>query len=276
MVDICHKFVSERNLSFGTNIDPKKSKTKCLVFSKKRVKLDELKPIKLDGHELPWVESIKHLGHILESNNSMKMDTAQKRGVFIGRTNSLLQEFNNIAPSVLLKLVNSTAMSFYGSNLWDLFCKDTERVYTAYNVAVRNILNVDRCTHRFLIEPLSDSLHLKTILASKFVTFHESLMTSSKLPVRFLAHLVADDLRTVHGRNLYGIATLCGMRQPIDFGQLRSRLVKNSVRYRTIPDSEEWRVNMCKELLNVRENDVTVPGFSSDELEELLGYLCSQ
>ena len=48
------------------------------------------------------------------------------------------------------------------------------------------------------------------------------------------------------------------------------------VRYRTIPDSEEWRVNMCKELLNVRENDVTVPGFSSDELEELLGYLCSQ
>ena len=66
------------------------------------------------------------------------------------------------------------------------------------------------------------------------------------------------------------------MRQPIDCGQLRSNLVKNNVRYRTVSDSEEWKVNLWKELLNVRENDVTVPGFSSDELEELIGYLCSQ
>ena len=65
MIDICQDFVSSRNLSFGTNIDPKKSKTKCLVFTKKRVDLDSLKRIKLDGNDLPWVDNIRHLSHTL-------------------------------------------------------------------------------------------------------------------------------------------------------------------------------------------------------------------
>ena len=35
MVNICSKFVSARNLKFGTNADPKRSKTKCIMFSKR-------------------------------------------------------------------------------------------------------------------------------------------------------------------------------------------------------------------------------------------------
>ena len=80
MVDICQKFVSSRNLTFGTNIDPNKSKTKCLVFSKKRLDFSKLKCITLNGNELPWVETVKHLGHTLQYDNSMKLDMAHKRG----------------------------------------------------------------------------------------------------------------------------------------------------------------------------------------------------
>ena len=56
MVNTCHEFVSARNLKFGTNVDPKRSKTKCIMFSK-RAKSQELpKNIMLDGHRLPWVK----------------------------------------------------------------------------------------------------------------------------------------------------------------------------------------------------------------------------
>ena len=82
MVDVCQDFVSSRNLSFGTNVNPAKSKTKCLVFSRKRVELHNLKCIKLNGNDLPWVESVKHLGHTLQSDNSMQMDMALKKEVF--------------------------------------------------------------------------------------------------------------------------------------------------------------------------------------------------
>ena len=55
MVDTCHDFVSARNLKFGTNVNPNKSKTKCVVFSKKSGR--EVQPcnIILNGNQLPWV-----------------------------------------------------------------------------------------------------------------------------------------------------------------------------------------------------------------------------
>ena len=35
MVDTCQRFASKKNLKFGTNVNPTKSKTKCIVFTKK-------------------------------------------------------------------------------------------------------------------------------------------------------------------------------------------------------------------------------------------------
>ena len=198
---------------------------------------------------------------------------AQKKGIFIGKVNSLLQEFGNISPNIILKLLNSSAMTFYGSNLWELFGKSADKLYNSYNVAIRNTLKIDRCTHRFLIEPLSSSHHLKTLLASKFVAFHESLITSTKMPVRFLARLVENDLRTVHGRNLREIADQCYVGPNISL--LRPQLVKKHVKYKLPSNDEKWKVNMCKELLKVRDDEMNIPGFSSEEQAELLKYLCT-
>ena len=94
LVDLCHKFTSEHNLKFGTHSDPAKSKTKCIVFSKKPQDYRRLAPVMLNGQKLPWVKKVNHLGNILEIDNSMKSDMALKRGRFIGKVNQLLQEFH--------------------------------------------------------------------------------------------------------------------------------------------------------------------------------------
>ena len=73
MVDLCSRFVSARNLTFGTNVDSQKSKTKCIMFSKKS------KANFLDGNKLPWVDNVKHLGHTLQSDNKMTMDIVKKK-----------------------------------------------------------------------------------------------------------------------------------------------------------------------------------------------------
>ena len=49
----------------------------------------------------------------------MSKDVMQKRGKFIGKVNSLLQEFHFTEPSILTKLVNIHNTTFYGSGIWN-------------------------------------------------------------------------------------------------------------------------------------------------------------
>ena len=160
MVNICQNFASSKNLKFSTHENPDKSKTKCLIFSKKAKDRENVLPVLLNGDPLPWVGQVKHLGSTLQLDNSMKMDLCQKRGKFIGKMTSLFQEFSYVDPEVLVKIMNIFNTSFYGSNLWDIFSADCEKLFKSWNVAIMMAFNVDRCTHRYLIETISYSIHL--------------------------------------------------------------------------------------------------------------------
>ena len=129
LVDICQEFVSGKNLKFGTDPDPEKSKTKCIVFSKNKKDRMNVPSVMLNGDALPWVSHVKHLGNVLQSDNSMSMDVLQKRGKYIGKVNSLLQEFHFAKPVVLTKLINIYATSFYGSGTWYIFSAECEKLY---------------------------------------------------------------------------------------------------------------------------------------------------
>ena len=274
MVNICQSFVESKNLKFGTNADPAKSKTKCIVFSKKTKANFKPANIMLNGDELPWVTQVKHLGHMLQADNSMKVDIAQKRGAFIGKMNSLLQEFHFVNPDVMIKLMNTYTTSLYGSNTWDIFSPDCERLYSSYNVAIRLILKIERCSHRYLIEPLSKCLHLKTMIASRYVSFYRTLITSKKTPVRFLARIAEQDQRTVLGRTLSSLLLECNLERE-NLLKLTAGLVKTKLKYMIVPQNEEWRVALCQELLQIRDDDHTeLRGFSPEECEELLQHIC--
>ena len=69
----------------------------------------------------------------------MKTDCILKRGRFIGKVNSLLQEFHFVDSTVFIKLLNIYASSFYGSSLWNLYSPEVERIYKSWNVTVRNV-----------------------------------------------------------------------------------------------------------------------------------------
>ena len=59
-------------------------------------------------------------------------------------------------------------------------------MYTAWNTSISIIFNVPRDTHRYLIESISQSLHLKAMLVSRCVFFYETIEAISKLCIRFL------------------------------------------------------------------------------------------
>ena len=177
MMNICQKFAESHNLQFSTNSDPAKSKTKCMHFSKKKT---NLAGILLNGTRLPWVESANHVGNILEKNMSFNQDVKSKRGSFIGRINSILQEFSFANPLVKMKMISIYASSFYGSSLWNFFSGQCDRIYTAWNNAVRDAFAIPRKTHKYMIDEISGHVHSKTMLCSRFLKFHNSLLNCHK------------------------------------------------------------------------------------------------
>ena len=272
LVDICYKFAAEKNLKFGTNPDPLKSKTKCIVFAKKYKSKNRLAPILLDGLELPWVSKITHLGCILDADNSMKTDILSKRGQFVGKVNSLFQEFHSVSSDTLLKLIWTYATSFYGLPLWDLHSKECERLYKSWNVTVRNVLKLHRQTHRHLIEPLSGHPHLKSVLLGRYIGFHESLVNSPKFTVRYLARLFENDLRTVLGRTLRTLVMDFGVS---DARKLSSKLVKKGFKYAAVPPGSEWKDGLALELISGRDLGLELLDFTRTEIDEMLTFVCT-
>ena len=63
MVNTCSSYATSHNLLFSTNIDPSKSKLKCLYFGYNKKNVD-IKCIDLNNKALPFVTNTKHLGNI--------------------------------------------------------------------------------------------------------------------------------------------------------------------------------------------------------------------
>ena len=269
MVNMCEKFTKKKNLKFSTNSNPEKSKTKCILFSKKQKDHKNVTPIMLNGDPLPWVQQVKHLGNILQCINSMSIDCTLKRGKFIGKVNSLVQEFHFADSKVKMKLIDIYASSFYGSSLWDLFSPTCEKLYRSWNVAVRVCFGVPTTTHRYLVEPLSGVQHVKNMLCSRLVKFLDQLKLCGKPAVTFMAMLYMEDRRTTLGKNIARImAELKGKK-------LSCSNIRKHLRYFEIPVEEEWRIKYLEELLDITEKRMSIENLTSEDAKLMLNALCT-
>ena len=120
-LSICEQFSKEHSMLFSTDPNPVKSKTKCMFYSMKSNK-EEPVPVILNGDPLPWVETAKHLGHLLTIDlikdyaypNTNK-DLLVKRAIFFDKVHSLVQEFGFCSKRLLCELMRIYSTSFYGS-----------------------------------------------------------------------------------------------------------------------------------------------------------------
>ena len=49
----------------------------------------------------------------------------------------------------------------------------------------------------------------------------------------------------------------------------------NGIEYCVISEENKWRVSFISELVDVKTNDATVEGFTSEEIEEILDFVCT-
>ena len=269
MLRICERYAAVHNLSFSTNTNPEKSKTKCMAFL---LKERNLSCLTLCNNKLPWVCSAKHLGTKLENklNHILTQDTKEKRAQYIQRNNELCQEFSFAHWSTKVKINNIYNTHFTGSVLWDLLGTNVNMVYNTWNVSIRKMLRLDRATHRHFIEPLSKTRHLKVSLLKRFITFADKLEASTKSPVKHLFEKIKNDCRSITGRNLRGILLLCGMDRlckpaPTDVLKLT---------YKQIDADNHWKLNLLEELIHERDLKEYQLGWKHSEISECIKELC--
>ena len=57
-------------------------------------------------------------------------------------------------------------------------------IENSYNVCVRKLLGLPYNTHRYLIQPLANGVHVKQVLAKRFLQFCDNLRGCQKIVIR--------------------------------------------------------------------------------------------
>ena len=70
-----------------------------------------------------------------------------------------------------------------------MYFPDSEKLFKSWNVAMGNVLHVDRRRHRYLLESLTG----KAMLASRLVQFYRSQLNSPKFCMQFLMQVDSND-----------------------------------------------------------------------------------
>ena len=246
MLNICQKYFQEHGIKISTNIILEKSKTKCLAINVPREPVN----IVLYGTPLPWVQSYKHLGHLIHIDGSMSHDLLQRRAEFVGKLHALRQELGNQNPDVFMSLVYIYLSSMYGSSLWDLYSEAAGQLYSTWNVLIKQTYNLPFPTHRYISQEMFSKPHIRICLLKRFVKFFGKLKTSNKPQVVHLFQLQKSDCRSTFGLNCFN---LCREVNVEGVGDINIKNISMPIKTEA---QNSWRVPLLKELLFDQEFEI--------------------
>jgi hypothetical protein len=262
MLKIAEDYCTSHGLKFSTDVDPRKSKTKCIAWMR-HVRL--LPKLQLCGNLLPWVERIIHLGVTITNDvNILKADMNIKKARYIAKNIEINQEFHFASPETKMVINDIYNSSWFGSTLYRIFSPEAVQLESSFNRSLKIMMDLPFATHRGLMEPLSRRKHLRRIMIQRFLQMIMKMKMSRKPILNMLLCTIERDTTSKTGHNLRHIMLQSGRHnihdlQPSDSG---------SIPYHTLEDVE-WRVEMLEHLLGVREER----GLDIEEAE-WLQYLC--
>ena len=164
-----------------------------MLFSATR-SAKEVKPVCLNGDELPWVDSAKHLGNYLSTkisyatmSPSTSLDLLRKRGMLFDSVHKIEQQFGgSYHPELVMKLIGIYSISVYGSSLWEFYSTEFQKLVRSWNTVTKLVWKLPHATHTRLLESLSPLPHLGSVLEGRYLGFLESLDMSNKPFLRLL------------------------------------------------------------------------------------------
>ena len=262
MVNICKGFFAKHGIKISTDPNPTKTKTKVLVYGVNSV----LAPIVLGDKILPYVNTWKHLGHTLCTDENAAHDMTERRREFIGKLHSLQQELGSQDPTVMMKLIQTYLLHLYGCQLWDIYSEDIIVLWSTWHRTIKATFNLPIATHRYLLNDIVNVDHVKKRIIKRFVRFSMMVAASNDPNIKLLHQCQKSDWRSVYGRNTMNICREAGVN-------CMAEVDVDSIEVNPLPIGEEWRVGLLGDLLRERENS---SGFlNQDQLSIVMDLVCT-
>ena len=226
----------------------------------------------LCGNPLPWVDHCKHLGNYVENRiDGMKHDLQIKKAQYINKNNELEQEFHFCHPKTKFTVNKIYTSHFTGSPLCNLFGCEAVKLESTWNRSVKIMYNLPYDTHRWLIEPISESLHIKRILIQRFLNFVKQVRESKKSITKVLLNTIMYSVKSTTGYNLRRIML---ETDRVDVNQLDNFKIED-IKYHPVQNEDKWKVSVIKECIDAKFGKCEIDRFSTEELDEICGNLCS-
>ena len=162
MLKCCETFASDRGLRFNA------LKTQLIRFSPSPSSSCTAR-IHFCGCELPFVDTVTHLGHVLHYNLSDASDINLKMRDMVRKANYILASFPGVSPPVMTRLFQSYCLSLYGSCLWCLSSPALRNIEVAFNKILRKIWHLHYRSHTAIVHLVAGlhSLHNTVLYRSK-------------------------------------------------------------------------------------------------------------
>ena len=272
MVTVCQDYGAEHNLVFSTDPDPRKSKTKCVLFTAHSIKSYPVKVV-LDNKDLPWVDRVEHLGHILQQNGSMEADGSRARASFMSHANDIRDNLYFATPEQRVKAIQLYCCDGYGTMLWNFRSDYAESFFKAWNIQIRNSWKVSYMTHTYLVEDYfaSGYLSLRNQIYSRYAKFVQKLSVSPSNEIRFLYKVLLSDPRSNIQKNVWFLNNLTS----VDICKTSTYEVKQLLPVNITPVEDKWRLGLLTVFFNARKyKNYQLPNFNS-QLEMFIESLCT-
>ena len=135
---------------------------------------------------------------------------------------------------------------------------------------MRNMFQLNMRTHKYFIEPISNSPHLKMVLLKRFLNFVVKIRNGKKHTVKHIMNVISTDCQSITGNNLRSILLLT-QKEKVD------QLIPSdafSLQYHPISVDNEWKLLYIIDIIETLNTKMEIPGFEDSELREILDYLC--
>lgn len=185
--------------------------------------------------------------------------------------------FRKLSSHVKFKLFCSYCTSFYGCELWSLNSNYIEDLCVAWRKSIRLIWNLPPLTHCYLLPLICRCLPIFDEICRRSLNFVRACVKHESSLVRSLAvyGLTVARYKSPIGSNVLFCAHryLCTVDDLLQ-GSVNN-IITSHVRANTI-DSHLTSANFLLELLNIRDScDLSLANLSSDELQEIIGFVCT-
>ena len=261
MVNICEEYGKEFHVTFNDK------KTIGMVFGASNV---DCKAIQVNGNNVTWATNAKHLGNVVDHKLSDLSDINAKKGYFIASVNWFVGHFRGKVPiDCYIRVFQSYCSTHYGSTLWALHDQGFNNFCVTWNKGVRRILNVSYMTHTALLGQLINTCHISIQLVKRFCKFVDLMLTSRNAIVRHFVRRAINSAQSPIGRNIAVIRHRYAI-YVLDIN------VNHVLRQCLFSQPELTGIAWCiLELLRVSNNEIDLPGFTKNDVNNMINALCT-